>query len=147
MTTKCPNCRIELDILNQYIGRKVECPNCKHKFIVSNDRTRAKQAISVACPHCQAKYTIEKRNQGKALKCGKCHKTFIARPPVSIKKTPISGNVDYEEEHLGSQWEWRKLFTVLALLAAFLLVFTLGYPGVPFAGLLLVITLPLIRGE
>lgn len=147
MTTKCPNCWIELDILNQYIGRKVECPNCKHKFIVSNDSTRAKQAISVACPHCQAKYTIEKRNQGKALKCGKCHKTFIARPPVSIKKTPISGFVDRDEEYQGTHWDWRKLFTVLALVAAVFLVIAFGFPGVPFAGLLLIITIPLIKGE
>lgn len=147
MMTKCPNCRIELSILNQYIGRKVECPNCKHKFIVSNDSTRAKQAVSVACPHCQAKYTIEKRNQGKALKCGKCHKTFIARPPVSIQKPTISGIADHEEEYLVTPWNWRKFCTVLVLVAAAFLVIAFGFPGVPFAGLLLIITIPLIKGE
>ena len=147
MMTKCPNCRIELSILNQYIGRKVECPNCKHKFIVSNDSTRAKQAVSVACPHCQAKYTIEKRNQGKALKCGKCHKTFIARPPVSIQKPTISGIADHEEEYLVTPWNWRKFCTVLVLVAAAFLVIAFGFPGVPFAGLLLITTIPLIKGE
>ena len=147
MTTKCPNCWIELDILNQYIGRKVECPNCKHKFIVSNDSTRAKQAISVACPHCQAKYTIEKRNQGKALKCGKCHKTFIARSPVSIKKAPISGVMDHDEEYLETHWNWRKFCTVLVLVVAAFFVLALGNMGIPAAALLLIITIPLIKGE
>ncbi len=40
MTTKCPNCQIDLDVPTEYLGCKVECPDCGHKFIVGNQPTR-----------------------------------------------------------------------------------------------------------
>ena len=57
MTTKCPNCQIDLDVPTEYLGCKVECPDCGHKFIIGN------QPIRVPIPPQQPK----KKSGGKKI--------------------------------------------------------------------------------
>ena len=37
MTTKCPKCSNTIEIESEWVGKKVECPYCQAKFIITNN--------------------------------------------------------------------------------------------------------------
>ena len=96
----CPNCNSPLQIPDEYIGRRVSCPNCRARFEPGSLESRTNPSVqdmseTKSCPACG------QTNKAAAIKCKFCNtmltndalpatENIIQPPSVPTHRIPTS---------------------------------------------------------
>ena len=86
---KCPNCSHGLNAPKDAVGRKIQCGDCEHKFILEDGMFSVVAAApviivedspfpkEVQCPSCSKGLAAPEAALNKKIQCGSCEHKFI----------------------------------------------------------------------
>ena len=83
MQTECPFCHVEVEIDQDKIGEKWQCPNCGEELLIEEEiviEEDAGDGIVTECPACNRRFEVGAKDIGQATVCPFCRNDFTIFP-------------------------------------------------------------------
>ena len=83
MQTECPFCHVEVEIDQEKIGEKWQCPNCGEELLIEEEivvEEDAGNGIITECPACNRRFEVGAKDIEQATVCPFCQNDFTIFP-------------------------------------------------------------------